>query len=310
MNIGSILAGRPAVCGAGFGLPTESARKLLNPRVPMRRFSVFACWLALSLNLAAAPLTVVTWNTKWLPGGRPNASEGMKQSQMKKAQAIVKAINPDVLLLQEVADWKAAAELCSVVPGLTVRTVSDFSTRPQNLVVASKIPADSSWWAAFKPTLGENLPPRGYAFSALELPGKQGFLLTYSVHFKSNLGGVEANIEPRQEASKQLLAHIDAMTKLYGQRGKVAVLVGGDFNSDPGDPKFWADRTTALLWNAGLDWSWKGVPHAEAVTIPASKYFPAGTFDHLFTRGLKLLSVKAPDGSASSDHNPVVAVFR
>lgn len=288
----------------------KTARKLLHLRLPMRCLLVLSCWFALTLPLAAAPLTVVSWNTKWLPGGRPNATDGMKQSQMKKAQAIVKALNPDILLLQEVADWRAAAELCSVVPGLTVRTVSNFSTRPQNLVVASKLPADSSWWAAWKPTLGEDLPPRGYAFSALNLPGDRGFLLAYSVHFKSNLGGVEANIAAREESSKQLLAHIEEMTKLYGQRGKVAVLVGGDLNSDPGDPKFWADKTPALLWDAGLHWSWTGVPRGKTVTIRASKYFPAGTFDHFFTRGLKLLSVKAPDGSASSDHNPVVAVFQ
>lgn len=310
MNEGSFFVWSLAASRARSGPPPKTARKLLGSGFPMRCLTILACGLALSFNLAAAPLTVVTWNTKWLPGGRPNASEGMKQSQMKKAQAIVKAINPDVLLLQEVADWKAAADLCSVVPGLTVRTVSNFSTRPQNLVVASKLPADSSWWAAWKPTLGENLPPRGYAFSALELPGKQGFLLVYSVHFKSNLGGVEANIAAREEASRQLLAHIAEMTKLYGPRGKVSVLVGGDLNSDPGDPKFCADRTTAVLWDAGLDWAWRGVPHSGAVTIPASKYFPDGTFDHFFTRGLKLESIKARDGSASSDHNPVIAVFR
>ncbi len=275
----------------------------------MRLLLALSCWFALSLPAFASPLTVVTWNTKWLPGGRPDAGEKAKANQMKKAQAIVKALDPDILLLQEVADWKAAQELCSVVPGLTVQTVSNFTTRPQNLVVASKTPADSSWWSPWKPTLGPDLPPRGYAFAALKMPGG-GFLLTYSVHLKSNLGGIAPNVKTREEGARQLVAHIQAMTALYAPRGKVSILVGGDFNSDPADPRYAADHTLATLWDSGLDWAWKGAPHREAVTIPASRDYPSGTFDHIFSRGLKLARVKSPDGSASSDHNPVVAVFQ
>jgi len=260
-------------------------------------------------TLSAAPITVVTWNTKWLPGGRPNATDGMKASQMRKAQAIVKALNPDILLLQEVADWKAAEELCSVVPGLKVQTVSAFTTRPQNLVVASRLPVDSSWYSEWKPTLGPDLPPRGYAFAAIRLPDGR-FLLTYSVHLKSNLGGIAPNIPIREEAAKQLLAHEKAMTALYTPRGKTALLIGGDFNSDPDDPRYTNDHTLALLRGAPLEWVFQGVPRAQRITIPGSRDFSDGCFDQIFFRSLKLVSVKVPDGSASSDHNPVAAVFQ
>lgn len=275
----------------------------------MRFPAVLACGLFLVSPLLAAPLTVVTWNTKWLPGGRPNATEEAKAAQMRKAQAIVKALNPDILLLQEVADWKAAEELCSVVPGLKVHTVSAFTTRPQNLVVASKLPSDSAWYSEWKPTLGPDLPPRGYAFAALKLPDG-GLLLAYSVHFKSNLGGIEPNIPAREEAAKQLLAHIADMTTLYAPRGKTSVLVGGDFNSDPDDPRYAQDHTLARLRAAPLEWVFQGLPHSQRITIPAAHEFPDGTFDHILFRGLKLLNVKVANGAASSDHNPVAAQFQ
>lgn len=275
----------------------------------MRLTAVLACCLLLAANLFAAPLTVVTWNTKWLPGGRPNASKEAKAAQMRKAQAIVKALNPDVLLLQEVADWKAAEELCSVVPGLKVHTVSAFTTRPQNLVVASKLPADSAWYSEWKPTLGPDLPPRGYAFAALRLPGG-GLLLAYSVHFKSNLGGIDPNVPAREEAAKQLIAHIEEMAALYAPRGRTSVLVGGDFNSDPDDSRYAKDRTIPMLRASSLEWAFQDLSPAKRVTIPAAREFPDGTFDHILFRGLKLLSVKVANGSASSDHNPVAAQFQ
>jgi endonuclease/exonuclease/phosphatase family metal-dependent hydrolase len=275
----------------------------------MRRLILLACGLAATASLAAAPLTVVTWNTRWLPGGHPNASEREKAEQMRREQAIVKALNPDILLLQEVADWKAAAELCSVVPGLTVRTVSNFSTRPQNLVIASRLPVDSSWYAEWKPTLGPDLPPRGYAFAAIRLPDGT-FLLTYSVHLKSNLGGIEPNIPIREEAVKQLLVHAKDMTALYAPRGKTALIIGGDFNSDSDDPRYGNDHSVGLLRDAGLTWVFRDVPRTQRITIPASREFPDGTFDQMFFRGLKLQGVKVGNAAGSSDHNPVAAVFQ
>lgn len=274
----------------------------------MRSLFVLAVLLGGLLVAEAQPVTVVTWNTKWLPGGRPDAGERAKAAQMAKAQAIVKALDPDILLLQEVADWRAAEELCSVVPGLKVQMVSAFETRPQQLVIASRFPADSAWYGGWKPVLGEDNPPRGYAFAALRLPGGKT-LLTYSVHFKSNRGGIAANIAAREESAKQFAAHLAEMQTLYGARGATAALVGGDFNSDPGEPRFADDSTIPFLVREGLRWGFENVPRSQRVTIPASRDFPSGTFDHILYRGMRLDKIRVVDGSASSDHNPVVAIF-
>ena len=276
------------------------------------RFFLFAVACLFALNVSAEPLRVVTWNTRWLPGGHPDASAEEKTAQMAKAQAILKSLNPDILLMQEVADWKAAEEVCSVVPGLVVRTVSAFTTRPQQVVVASKLPVDSAWYAPWKTVLGEDNPPRGYAFAAIKLPGGK-LLLTYSVHFKSNRGQpseLPGNIATRNESAKQLLAHIAEMKKLYGSRGNVAVLVGGDFNTSLDDKTFRGENSLRALRASGLTWSYANLAPSARITIPASGKYEDNTFDHFFFTGLKMVSVKVGDGRASSDHNPVLAIMQ
>lgn len=115
----------------------------------MRFALVLAICLSTVLPAVAAPIKVMTWNLEWFPGRSQSADEAAKSEQMAAAQAIVKANDPDILLLQEIADWGAAVELCSVVPGLDVATVSNFGY-PQNQVVASKLPADSAWSAKWE----------------------------------------------------------------------------------------------------------------------------------------------------------------
>jgi len=275
----------------------------------MRPFLLFlCCLLAFSGDVFSKPLKVVTWNTRWLPGGHPNATAEEKAAQMKAAQAIVKAIDPDILLCQEVADEAAARELCSVVPGLQVQVVSNFKTRPQNLVIASKLPVDSGWFDAWKPSLGADNPPRGYAFAALKLPDG-GFLLTYSLHQKSNLGGIDTTTPVREESAKQLRAHLKEMLALYSPRGKCDVIVGGDFNSSKDTPEFLNDHSLDLIRGTDLQWVFTDVAPAKRISIPGEGKYPPNTFDHLFYSGLKLQSVTVGNAEGVSDHNPVVAVF-
>ncbi len=274
----------------------------------MRSLLFLFCGLAFVSHAFPAPLKVVTWNTEWLPGGHPNATAEEKATQMKAAQAIVKALDPDILLCQEVADRQAAEELCSVVPGLRVDVVSAYTTRPQNLVIASKLPADSAWFDVWKPTLGPDDPPRGYAFAALKLPGG-GFLLTYSLHQKSNLGGIEATAKVREESAKQFRAHLREMLALYGPRGKCDILVGGDCNSSKENPAFRSDHSLDLIRGDNLQWVFTGLPASKRVTIPGGGKYPPDTFDHIFFSGLKLKSVTVGNAAGVSDHHPVLAIF-
>lgn len=79
----------------------------------------------------AQKIRIVSWNLAWFPGKNDNATEEEAKAHMQEAQAAIKELKPDILLLQEVRDWQAAEELCSVVLGLQVHVVSRFQPRPR-----------------------------------------------------------------------------------------------------------------------------------------------------------------------------------
>ncbi len=267
-------------------------------------------WLLLVLfTLAAAnaagPLKLVSWNLEWFPGGSPGASAEAGAKKMAAAQNALRAINPDILCLQEVRDWAAANELVSVLPGYHVAIVSAFKGKQQQ-VIATRLPVDSAWAAEWK-SRGRLELPRGYSFAAIRLPGHVS-LLTYSVHMKANSGGADAdNIAKREASSAQLLAHVREMEKLYGGRGPIAVAMAGDWNTTlDADPRFRREKTLRLLTGSGYRSTWEGVPFEKRITHPGEGNFPPITFDHILLKAGPKLAAAVIDEKGISDHNPVV----
>lgn len=183
--------------------------------------------------------------------------------------------------------------------------MSQFEGQQQQ-AIASRFPVDSAWYEEWK--AGEAAdPPRGYAFAAFKLPDGS-FLLVYSLHMKANRGGDNAdNIAKREEASKQLLAHVIEMQKLYSQRGKVGILLAGDWNTTlDDDQRFRSETTIRSLLAAGFHSTWEGVPFEQRITHPAAEGYPAITFDHILTCGLGNPLAKVVPQKGVSDHEPVV----
>lgn len=234
---------------------------------------------------------------------------------MAIAKGVVVAISPDVLIVQEVRDWKAMTELVADVEDLKVDMVSSFPLESPyqvaaiELGIASTFVCDSAWFARWTRDAENHGPPRGYAFAALEMSEGQ-FLLVYSLHLKANgRGSLERSIEQREESAAQLIKHVEQMCQIYGKRGQVAVIVGGDMNTNPDDPTFKDERTFKALKDAGFSWCWEGVPSEKRITIPGSEGFPDNCFDHIFYRGLKLTEVAVLDKKDASDHHPVEVTF-
>jgi len=138
---------------------------------------------------------------------------------------------------------------------------------------------------------------------------KDRLLLVYSVHLKSNLGGVSRNIPAREEAAKQLIAHAKEMTRLYQSRGRVSIIIAGDFNSDMDGAAYANDHALKALKAAGLKWAWDHVPLANRITIPASGKYPADCFDHILYWDMHLSRVRVIPAVPPSDHNAVLAAF-
>jgi endonuclease/exonuclease/phosphatase family metal-dependent hydrolase len=251
----------------------------------------------------AKTIRIVSWNLAWFPGKKPEPTAEEEKAHMAQAQQALRELKPDVLLLQEIRDWKSAEQLCSAVPGLRMQVISRFQPRPQNQVIATNLPVDSTWSDEWKHEADG--PPRGYVFTAIELPQKR-FLLTYSLHLKSNVGAPALNVPKRQEAARQLLAHTQEMQVLYGARGACGLLVGGDMNTSFDDPRFAGEQTLRAMTAAGFHWTFAGVPFASRITIPKEGGFPDNCFDHIFTAGLGKQTASVRPYPGRSDHNPVV----
>ena len=130
-------------------------------------------------------------------------------------------------------------------------------------------------------------------------------LLVYSVHFKSNRGEVTTNIAKREEAARQLLAHVAEMESAYSGNAKIVTVIAGDFNTDPTDARFASEGTFALLREKFV-WAWENVPLSERVTNPAKGRYPDACFDGFLVRGARIFSCKPIPIAGVSDHFPAI----
>ena len=113
------------------------------------------------------------------------------------------------------------------------------------------------------------------------------------------------NIAKREEAARQLLAHVAEMESAYSGSGKIVTIIAGDFNTDPTDARFASEETFALLKEKFV-WAWENVPLSERVTNPAKGRYPDACFDGFLVRGATKLSCKPIPIQGVSDHFPVV----
>lgn len=278
-------------------------------------FAAIAAIVAAQQSAGAGPLDIAVafWNVKWFPGGRPNASRAEEMRQTRSVQAEITQVHADVLGLEEVRDWDNAALAVQPLEGFKVDVCSNFPPREgqdvgQQVAITSRLEPMSAWAEAWKPGSAIT-PPRGFAFAAYEI-AKARLLLLYTVHLKSNRGEVVEDIAIREEAMHQLYSHMVAMQQAYGKLGTISWVVGGDFNTAPGDPRFKEERTTHQLMEHGFGWIWQNMPLSERTTMPAEARFPAACFDHMFFHGPKLKTASVLKTSTiSSDHRAIRAEF-
>ena len=212
-------------------------------------FVICCVLLVIQQGATAEDVSISTWNLEWVPGHKQTSTQSERATHMIAAKDALSDSQTDILCLQEVRDWESVAELVSVLPGFEPHVVSRFQEfggiSIQQTAVASKWSAEASWAEAFRAHRATSKPPRGFSLAVFRRADV--VLLVYSVHFKSNLGGIEKAIAKREEAALQLLLHVFAMEKLYSARARVVTVIGGDFNTDATDPRFAEERTFGLL---------------------------------------------------------------
>jgi hypothetical protein len=91
----------------------------------------FVAAVALSVVLIAGhseaqTVKCTTWNLEWFPNGSPKeASAAQQEQRIKEAADVLRPINPDIIVLQEVRDYDFCARLGeAIAPPKTARHLS------------------------------------------------------------------------------------------------------------------------------------------------------------------------------------------
>jgi endonuclease/exonuclease/phosphatase family metal-dependent hydrolase len=256
---------------------------------------------------------ITTWNLEWFPNGSANEAPAEQQNQrIKEAADVLRSINPDIILLQEVRDYDTCTRLGeAIAPGIYHVAICSAFKEPfqsglgkQQVAILSKYQAQAAWAERWKSMNGVD-PPRGFAFAWFKI-GSQD-IGVYSVHLKSNLithGNREAeNIQKREVAIAQLLTHVrDAIGATIPSIK--SIVIGGDFNTNHDQAMFAAEKTLDPLIDAAYQCVFEGVPLTQRITHPGSHGFPDATFDYLFGKNVRIGKPIIRQTNVS-DHSPV-----
>ena len=277
-----------------------------------RALLVLVCFAWCGLLHAEQPskVRITTWNLEWFPNGSAREATPEKQAQRIKAAAdVLKKLNPDILLLQEVRDYDACARLGDAIQpaAYTVAICSAFKGGKQQEAIVAKISAQAGWSESWKSMEGVD-PPRGFAFAWFKIGNAD--IGVYSLHLKSNLimhGNKEIetakNIRKREISIQQLLTHIHDVigTVIPSIKG---LIIGGDFNTNHDQAMFEAEKTLDSLTDVAYRSVFDGIPFQERITHPGSHGYPNATFDYLFGKNVKIGKPIITQTSVS-DHFPV-----
>lgn len=230
------------------------------------------------------PESVMTWNLQWFPGNRPEATDSGRRWHEREAGKLIRKLDVDLLLVQEVVDREALVRVAKQYPW---RVVSNFQRAGdadpelpvQNVAILSQVPIRESWEVGFHTLpLTSDRPVRG--FLGARLGTKKNGMTVYTVHLKSNRGGREASALRRERA-------MDYLRKDWEKRGldpgKDRILVAGDFNCSLRNPEFAEERTIRSLLKEGWVSATEGIAWPEAATVrpDPERRFPAADFDHI-----------------------------
>ncbi|MAS96122.1 MAG: hypothetical protein CMO55_23210 [Verrucomicrobiales bacterium] len=261
-----------------------------------------------SLPILKEDISILTWNLQWFPGRKQSSSEDVELAHIESVATCLRRTDADIICLQEVKGEHGLNQLLAALPGYKMQILSDFRG-VQELAILSKADAITAFTEEF--VQGEiDDPPRGFAHAAFDLDGR--VLLVYSVHLKSNFGGIEKNIPVREESVRQLLQHVNEMIALHeAEKPKsISVILGGDFNTSLIADSFSGERTAEMILNTGFTWGFQGLPEEKTITWLSDGRYPDVTFDHFFVQAADGVEIGRSEVLATerkvSDHRPVV----
>ena len=124
----------------------------------------FAAAVALSVVLiagysSAQTVRCTTWNLEWFPNDSAKETPAAQQEQrIKEAADVLRPIDPDIILLQEVRDYDVCARLGeAIAPGVYHVAICSAFKKPfqrglgkQQVAILSKYQAQAAWAEPWK----------------------------------------------------------------------------------------------------------------------------------------------------------------
>src|SRR5258708_20928782 len=152
-------------------------RATFTNRALVALLAFFVVAWALGESPEQTKVRITTWNLEWFPNGSAHDATPEIQAQRIAAAAdVLRPIDPDIILLQEVRDYEACARLGeAIAPGMYHVAISSAFKNPfqsrlgkQQVSTLSKYQAQAAWAERWK-SMGVVDPPRGFAFAWLKI---------------------------------------------------------------------------------------------------------------------------------------------
>ncbi len=311
------------------------------PRIAL--FAVLAAWLfclsPVPVAHAERTVTIATYNVENFfdiyddPYTEDEGTEPKSRTNVQQLARAIKAIDADVIALQEVENAYVLQAMCDEFLPTSgynyVATLPGNDGRGINLGVISKLPITEMHSYRFQTFSHPERPNERYHFSRdvlrvdLETGGEPVSL--FVVHLKSNRsspGDENSSFKRTAEAMQVKKIVREAVAK----NPEMLAVVLGDFNSNyetrPEQPRPWPAMEHLLAPESDGSQLLTDV-HAtlgdeQRVTIPGDGRYPPATFDYILaTPAMAEAWVKGSSKvlqdkgiTQGSDHRPVLAKFR
>jgi endonuclease/exonuclease/phosphatase family metal-dependent hydrolase len=200
----------------------------------MRIQLIILALLLPAASMRAAPVRVTAWDLHASVGAGTNVgSNEFQQRLVHEAAESLKKLRPDIIVLQQIADWGTCRQLAQALrPEVyQVATCSSFRDPRAKLsggqvAILAKNRAYLSWSEPWRSSDTSAPAPGGFAFAAIRVGDKN--VGVFSVH----LG---AGLQPaREESTRQLIRQIDSLQNWKTNRLQAFIVVG-DCDATAGD---------------------------------------------------------------------------
>jgi len=265
--------------------------------------------LILAPNCLAETLRVTTWNLQ-APTGASTS-----EIRLQEAAAALKQINPDVILLQQVRDWKMCADLAQALQPdqYAIQICSAFreagtgAPSTQQVAILSRSKAYFSWAETWR-SHGETALPGGFVFAALQVGNQRvGFFSVQAGAASADQHGPAQRVgaaEAQARCVGQLLQQVVSATN-WGANRVQEFVVGATFNTRAAGWAAARDNTLRLLEAADFGDAFLDTPAAQRITAAARAGQPGATADYILIQPAGCAASPRVLSATVCEHYPV-----